>query len=233
MLLADENQRINTENSTIKKIERAHHLVGDNIYFLKENYRNTKEIAQVAAHFYTGLRTGIPKLPKKSGNVPTLVRTRNKTDVVERIAKYARLNSQQEIGVLVPYHRTRKRLYKMLEEELGDGHKVQTYTSNRTELENLGMTAQELRDSLTFNKPGVISVLCYASSKGLEFDSVFLPELQTLRVGAENNDTIRMQLYVMCSRARSRLTLMMTEGRGRSPVNDLLPPPPILKEEGA
>ena len=34
---------------------------------------------------------------------------------------------------------------------------------------------------LVFDEHGVVTVLCFASAKGLEFDAVFLPELQSHR----------------------------------------------------
>jgi ATP-dependent DNA helicase UvrD/PcrA len=221
MILADENQRITDSNSTIKEIEEAHLLSKNDCYSLKRNYRNTREIAELARHFYVGTRSGMPELPNARGDRPVLVRTDSLNQVVERIANFARLNSQQEIGVLVYQEKTRRQLYNRLSSRLDkDGTRVQTYRAKE----------RELADLLEFDAPGV-TVLCFASSKGLEFDSVFLPELQTLPVGADHNDLTRMRLYVMCSRARSRLTLMLTEGEGRSPVTGLLPQDSTLLEE--
>jgi len=213
MILADENQRITDSNSTIKEIKEAHILAKDDCYSLTQNYRNTREIAQLARHFYVGTLSGTPELPTSRGDKPVLLQTDDINHAVERIATYARLNSQQEIGVLVYQERTRRRLFNRLKSRLGgDGVRVQTYRSKE----------RELADTLQFDEPGV-TVLCFASSKGLEFDSVYLPELQTLPVGADQNDLTRMRLYVMCSRARSRLTLMLSQGDGQAPVMDLLP----------
>ena len=62
-----------------------------------------------------------------------------------------------------------------------------------------------------------IRILSYASAKGLEFDTVFLPELDT-RVTDPDSDFEKMRFYVLCSRAREELFLL---AKGNSP-------PPLL-----
>jgi ATP-dependent DNA helicase UvrD/PcrA len=214
MILADENQRIKDHNSTIKEINQAHMLGPKDLYHLTKNYRNTREIALLSQRFYVGLPSGIPDLPDARGEKPVLIATNGVDQAVDRIARYAQLNAQQEIGVLVYYDATRRKLFNKLKHRLaGSGVRVQTYTSRDS-----GMA-----DKLRFDTSGVLTVLCYASSKGLEFDAVFLPELQTVPVEAEHADTARMQFYVMTSRARSRLFLMITDQEGEATIWNLLP----------
>ena len=65
---------------------------------------------------------------------------------------------------------------------------------------------------MKFDTGGVITVLCYASAKGLEFDHVFLPELHNLPLNQDDDkDVERMNMYVMTSRARNGLTLLMDD----------------------
>jgi hypothetical protein len=45
----------------------------------------------------------------------------------------------------------------------------------------------------------------------LEFDTVFLPELQSYPMDPENLDVAKMNLYVMTSRARESLTVMLSD----------------------
>jgi superfamily I DNA/RNA helicase len=53
---------------------------------------------------------------------------------------------------------------------------------------------------------GGITLLCYPSAKGLEFDTVFIPELQ--KYGDDpTNPVARMTFYVLISRARKNLYL--------------------------
>jgi DNA helicase II / ATP-dependent DNA helicase PcrA len=131
-ILADENQRLSSSNSTLEDIKGAQLLTEDDVYHLRRNYRNTLQIAKVARHFYAGLPTGMPELPKEQGETPTLVVTTDVDEAVTRIADFARIHDNKDIGVLVYYNNTRKRLYNKLANRLRDsGVRVQTYTSTR------------------------------------------------------------------------------------------------------
>jgi superfamily I DNA/RNA helicase len=81
-----------------------------------------------------------------------------------------------------------------------------------------------------FDKPGVVTILCFASGKGLEFDAVFLPELQTMRLEGIERDYVRMNLYVMCSRARRQLWLMIDDRTKQHEIWKLLPPRNLYEE---
>ncbi len=84
-----------------------------------------------------------------------------------------------------------------------DKEPVQTYEGGQ------GAKAEQL----DFDAPGV-KVITYASAKGLEFDTVFLPELQ-VHDGDLTSPDLRMRMYVMLSRARDNLYLDLF-GRGAS-----------------
>ena len=72
---------------------------------------------------------------------------------------------------------------------------VQIYQSGRGEY-----------SKVDFSKNGIF-VICHQSIKGLEFDTVFQPELQNWRTDT-NVDLNKMKFYVMSSRARDELYLM-------------------------
>ena len=199
MVLADENQRIGLQNATIARIRDAHLLDAKDEFKLTQNYRNTRPIAELAASFYVGLETGMPDLPERDGDKPVLIWSENLETAVKRIVSYAKLNSDQEIGVLVFHNKTRKKLVNKLKHRLsGDGIPVQTSHSGEPKL------AEKLR----FDDGGRVSVFTFASSKGLEFDTVFLPEMQGLPLDSNERDIMRMNLYVMISRARSHLYML-------------------------
>jgi superfamily I DNA/RNA helicase len=223
-ILADENQRLQATNSTIEQLRAAYFLKPDDVYVLRKNYRNTRQIAALAAEFYVGLPTGKPELPSEQGDMPLLVLTRDIDDAVQRIANFSRLHSNQDIGVLVYYKETRRKFFNKLAHRLKDTSiRVQTYVSDRGDENN------DPRRHV-FEKGGSITVLCFASSKGLEFDSVFLPELQTLPVNNASEMTTKMNLYVMCSRARRKLVLMISDPERGNPVWRFLPTDPALIE---
>jgi superfamily I DNA/RNA helicase len=224
-LLADENQRITSTHSTIRQIKQAHAFLTEaEEYELKQNYRNTQPIASFAAHFYVGLPTGVPRLPSTKGDKPRVF-VADLDAAVDRVATYARNHPNEEVGVLVNQQRTRRKCFNKLKHRLGSTSiVVQTYTSERDDEHNDA-------SKLVFNQPGVVTVICFASAKGLEFDAVFLPELQTISIQGGERDMIRMNLYVMCSRARTQLLLGIDDRTRTHEVWKLLPPRDLWMEE--
>jgi superfamily I DNA/RNA helicase len=193
-VFADENQRISEENSTLKEIRSNMRIDGEDEMELTRNYRNTDEIAQLARHFFVGLPTGVADLPDRKGSKPVVKRTRNAENAAEYIARYERTNSHQKIGVFVPYIGVLDDLYSDLS-ELDTANEVRFYSSKQRDESNMD-----------FAQNG-IHVLCYASAKGLEFDAVFMPELQRYKPDMERAEA-KMQMYVLLSRAREELFLL-------------------------
>lgn len=221
-ILADENQRITAGNSTIAEIKEAHaFLTPREMYSLTKNYRNSRPIAEFAAHFYVGLPTGIPELPRRAGDKPRVV-VADLDGAVRQIELYARNHPAEELGVLVQGDATRKRLYNKLKHRLGVAV-VQTYSGRG------GVESES--GELEFDTPGKVTILCFASAKGLEFDAVFLPELQSLKLDGVGPDVVRMNLYVMCSRARTQLKLFIDDESGHHPIWSLLPPQALWERE--
>jgi len=212
-ILADENQRLNSENSSIQEIKSAHLIADGDVYDLRRNYRNTRQIAAFAGQFYVGLPTGIPELPERTGDKPRIILTHDINDATERIVNYARLHESEEIGVLVYYDNTRRSLSNKLKHRLQHSPiAVQTYSSKE------GTDAAELE----FDEGGRVTVLCFASAKGLEFDAVFIVELQAMPVRDDQILTAKMNLYVMSSRARERLFLMVSDTERQHSIWKLL-----------
>lgn len=200
-VFADENQRLDPRtNCTISEI-RAYASIKD-VVELRRNYRNTREIADLAAHFYTGLPSGIPDPPTRSGPMPILRREESLVDEVGFIARYERNNSDLEIGVLLP----KQDLVKEFERRLTGATKnpVRRYIRS-------GYKAEKVE----FEEPGIM-LLTWNSAKGLEFDTVFLPALDRAWHDPKDPET-RMALYVLISRARENLYFSYS-GYGEPPV---------------
>lgn len=190
---ADENQQICEDNSTIRDIKQCSGLDDECCYTLTKNHRNTFEIAKLSAYFYCGLSTGICELPSRKGPLPEIQRLAGIEESAKVIARFATAHPNMEIGVfthtkqtLLDYQRHLKKLYK---------GKLQKYHSRNR--------AEDRQEAVEFDKPGIMLV-CHPSTKGLEFDAVFITEIQRLRV-SDNTDRIKMLLYVMSSRARQNL----------------------------
>lgn len=214
-VLADENQRLTpNKNSSLAEIRFELGLNGAQapVFTLNKNYRNTKEIAAFAGSFYVGLSSGKPELPRRSGDVPVVSMiardTHDKflTACAEKIGLYAKSRRTEEIAVLVMKNSDRTKIVNRLKGKLdGTGIKLQTYASKDKSCPVEG---------LEFDTPGHVTVLNCGSAKGLEFDAVFLIDPGKLMDDAGSSElAAKMAMYVMCSRARSMLNVMLVDAQ--------------------
>ncbi len=218
-VFADDNQRIRDRNSTIAQIRAALAIVNGREYKLTKNYRNSLQIAKLASSFYVGLQTGMPNLPEgKNGPTPVMLRSGNDGAVMDYIANFSRNNDDLTIGVFADSQTSQKSIYNKLKHRLDNSKvTVQRFTSG-------GGSYYGDADNLDFRSSGTVTVLCMQSCKGLEFDVVFIPELQNFRFDPAMIDVFKMQMYVLVSRARTQLYLTCSlPNNVRHPVLDLLP----------
>jgi DNA helicase IV len=207
-ILADENQRINEDNSTIDDIKKLLHVEERNVFHLTKNYRNTDEINEFIQRFYVGGETGRTKPSGKHGERPKLVNTHSFNETIKYIKRYIKAHDNEEIAIIVENNKVRKRYHEELEERLEEhGLYVQTYASNDYRWKDTSL--------LRFDEGGTVTILNKQSCKGLEFDAVFIPELQRIDVADDNTLAFKMEMYVMCSRARKTLVLMTQNSSGQ------------------
>lgn len=199
-VFADENQQLSDQNTTLDEIAKA--ISADEQLELKRNYRNTAEIAAVAARFYSGTPTGIPEMPTRHGEKPTLRHYGSDTDLADFVARYAKARSNLSIGIACENKRMQYRLLRLLEERKVP---VQMYASGNKQ-----------HKILDFNVPAV-TIVNFRSLKGLEFDTLFVPELQQHAADPTSAAT-RMMFYVVMSRARDELHLSYSGGGGLPPI---------------
>ena len=212
-IMADENQRLNEEhNSTIAEIKSALAIPESRFYLLEENFRNTYQIAEVANFFYVGLASGKPKSPKKQGSNPELVKATDLNQQVEYIVKVLSGRAPGEVGVFADNDDLREQLFNKLQYRLRDKYKVQSYTSVEKRKSKYPI------EELTFDQAGTLTVINRHSCKGLEFDFVFIPEIQSIDIDGSNLDTFKMNMYVMCSRAREALYMLYSSSTGDEPA---------------
>jgi DNA helicase II / ATP-dependent DNA helicase PcrA len=209
-VFADENQRIREENSTLMEIERELRLNKESLYKLTYNYRNTREIAELAAEFYVGLKTGIPDFPEKKGDKPRLINCSSYSKSIDYICTYISNHENEEIGIFAQNHAKREKIYNELKKRLSEKIIIQSFKSKQSYKKEDTRDEHEKAENLKFDNGGIVTVVAKASCKGLEFDAVFIPDLQEVAVDPSSIDEFRMEMYVMTSRARSRLFLLLT-----------------------
>ncbi len=209
-VFADENQQLHDHNTTLNEIEKSigasQHLV------LRRNYRNTAEIAAVAAKYYAGAPTGIPDPPERHGDMPTVRRHKDLNSFVDFVEKYAKGRTNLTIGIACPTAKVRDQLYNRL-----FARKLPMLVQMHPPKER-GATkktrSSKAEKGLDFDS-AAITLLHYQSLKGLEFDTLFVPELQKVTMDPTSAST-RMTFYVVMSRARDELHLSWSES-GRKP----------------
>jgi DNA helicase-2/ATP-dependent DNA helicase PcrA len=227
-VLADENQQITEENSTLEEIASALKVVPEHRYTLLDNFRNSKEIAELARSFFNDVGV-LPRLPSRSSERPIFSVLRSRAQAVERIRTWVRNNPGKETGVLVFDEVTREALThdltKALEGTKGRLITVQTYSWKSRE--------QNSVDDLQFDAGDVVTVLNMQSCKGLEFDAVMIVGLREARIGLYGPDKFRMQMFVAVSRGREWVQLMDFDMGGPPPAYvSCLPGPDVLEREG-
>ena len=167
---------------------------------LTRNYRNTVQIAALAAKFHSGIETGVPESPSRSGPPIALRRHRITGQTIQTIAMYFKQRSSSEIGVFLPTTALVKKYKNRLQSQVGVDRVQHHYRENG-----------KLESNLDFEKPA-IRVMNYWNVKGLEFDSVFLPELQAFTRDVAEGGT-KMLFYALLSRAREMLYMSYLESK--------------------
>jgi superfamily I DNA/RNA helicase len=192
---------------------RSAGLIIQKVWEFKENYRNTKEIAQLGlaisrmSYFEGGPDMVEPSTPGSAGDLPTLVRCSDKDKEIDLAVRLATANaSTQSVGVLFK-NRDQENLLK-----------------NRIPSNSIRLH----RDMTTWQAGPGIRYGTYHSAKGLEFDMVILPFLS--QDNLPDNENVEMLgrndalahdgrlLYVAVTRAKTRLVLTYS-----GDISELLP----------
>lgn len=225
-IVADQNQQINPkENSSRQDIEDNLVIDTGDVIDLKHNYRNTYEIALLARQFYTDKASRPPDLPlptRRNSKTPILFEyDDNPTSfnrLMRRILKTVDVRPNRLIGIICPNNNIRKKYYRNL-----------LKVSEQMTLDN-GMPYIETYShgnevSLRFDIGGIM-VINQKSCKGLEFDFVFLADIDRYPCQADNPDSIdqiRKNFYVMTARAREHLVMLKMKGKP-CPVEEFVLP---------
>lgn len=223
-VVADQNQRINEENSSIHEIEVELGIDPGARIELTENFRNCDRIARLALSLYIQDPASPPlKLPleRRCTREPLLIDygpgcTRDFAGLIRRLLKAVDRNPSRLYGIITPDNATRRRWLQALRQqpvELDqDRPRILTYASGEEDGDH------------RFGEGGIF-VINAQSAKGLEFDTVFLADIDGYHCARESRDqreNLKRLFYVMISRAREQVVLLRQAGRP-CPVNAILP----------
>jgi DNA helicase II / ATP-dependent DNA helicase PcrA len=216
-VVADQNQQIVPgKNSTLRDIQNALAISNDDVIELQDNYRNTYPIALLAREFYTGdLASPPPELPHRPSSICPLLYeypAKKFDEMIGRILINTDMNPKKLYGVITPNNTVRDRYYQALrsiEIDLDNGlPRIETYKYGDN-------------SNLYFNEGGII-VINAQSCKGLEFDTVFLADINKHFCSNQNPDQTKRLFYVMVARAKERVIILKELGK-HCPVEAILP----------
>ncbi|MBV6695902.1 DNA helicase [Kitasatospora aureofaciens] len=187
---ADECQRLTETNSTVAEIVGA--LGQCTSHTLAGNHRNTRQIAELAARFHTGATA--PPLPDREGPTPRLHRLDHPGAVTDLLIALAERHSRRSIGVILSSAHAQFDVLTRLERK-APRLQPQLYTSQAT---------HGRYRTIDFTRPGIV-IVNRASAKGLEFDTVVIPDTHADGAADPTSATLRMTYYVLATRARQEL----------------------------
>jgi len=212
-IVADQNQRIEPEyNSSREDLTDLLGLDVEDVIELKTNFRNTRPIAALANHFYTDPSSPLPSLPEKDSlETPTLFENIDNTDCCEMIIREADKDDRNLIGVIVATNQQRSLYVENL-------NKIELELDNPKPIISTYSSGDKSAD-IDFSQGGIV-VLNDKSTKGLEFDIVFII-LDGFRLYNNDIDNIKKRFYVMTSRAIDKL-ILLSGGNIQPEIDSLL-----------
>jgi len=178
---------------------------------LQRNHRNSEAILDFSMLF-RDKRDQPEEAINKGGIKPELKNYGHLEDIAEDIADYASDHPTELIGVFVDDWKERNSLFKILKDTCDSNGSVQKYVSMREK-------------AFWYNEfdfePG-IKVLHHWVMTGLEFDSVFVPRVDSGFF--DETDQKRSMLLVATTRARTNLVLGYEndDKRNKYPLNKIL-----------
>ena len=210
-VFADENQTITAEKSSIVDLmEELNANVEDKrLWRLDKNYRNSREVAELAKHFQVRGSTGVRLPERESGQRPMVMINKDSDAPYDQVINLAANLGAVEIGVIVfGYARAITRTYSKLKDLVSKRNincTVQAYASKPAAgaLSNPG--------NLRFDSPPSITVIHLQSAKGLEFDVVFLLDVGNLQAHDELEIESFKSLYVTSSRSEIHYSLTLIQ----------------------
>ena len=237
-VFADDNQKIHhVDQSTTREI--ANQVVPGEwnkppsdrlrLFRLRKNYRNTLQIHRFAWYFavFEEEDGQKPERPTREGNVPEVRLVETDSEIVQLIKRICMARPAQQIGVVIPSYRSKKRVrqvYNKLSHNLkGIPYKVQAYVSQDSRSKAFDENFSD--ESLVFDRSNTITIVTDKSVKGLEFDIVFLLDLESLSISDDGAEETAKNLFVASSRARDELYLCcIVDGSTPPDILGFLPP---------
>ena len=225
-VVADQNQQISAGlNSARKDIEKELGIETNEVIELKQNYRNKYPIARIAREFYSGDPASpppdLPPATMASSKKPLIFDYSGNqfSRLVERVLLTADRDPSKLIGVIVPNNHVREKYYN----ELKNSNK---YLDNAKP--SITTFKSGDRHDMDFGEGGIMVINAQAC-KGLEFDMVFIADVNEFRYSTIRDRECKSLFYVMVARAIDQIIMLKEHGKA-CPVEIILPKNPAILE---
>ncbi|MFF2697701.1 hypothetical protein ACFVUQ_04950 [Streptomyces cyaneofuscatus] len=158
---------------------------------LQGNHRSSREIATLAENFIVKPAPNGLELPTRSGEIPHLMHCSSARPFIPQLAQYVSSHPECSIGIICRTTELQREIHLQLS-RLGFHSSVQSYISD------------DINRSVIDFAVTRVFVVNVASMKGLEFDIVFVPDLDSYTEDP-TSASAREQLQTLCMRARNEL----------------------------
>ncbi|WP_093754173.1 hypothetical protein [Streptomyces sp. DvalAA-19] len=182
---------VNIEDGQTPVVEIEKKMRPKSTTALQNNHRNSREIAMLAECFRVGSIEVEPEHPDRAGDIPHLMNCSSGHPFIPQLAQYISSHPNSTVGIICRTAQLQREVHLQLS-KLGFHSSTQSYISddkNRSVLD------------FTTNKVSIVNV---ASMKGIEFDIVFIPDLDSY-VEDPTGASARSQFHTLCMRARDEL----------------------------
>ncbi|MFI8080615.1 hypothetical protein ACIF6L_07505 [Kitasatospora sp. NPDC086009] len=214
-VFADEKQRIGTEETALVELCRTLGTPAAPLE-LRQNHRSSREIAMLASEFRVEDRTELP-LPRRSGSLPVVMRIPSLEGLLTGIVQYFNAHQDRSIGIICRSVQTIRGIQSELASR-GLEKKTQAYVFD-----------DHYRNSMDFSTHP-IRIVSTMSMKGLEFDSVFVPDLDSYTEDPTGVEA-RLRFLVLCTRAREDLHFAH-RGTHEPPITAAIPDSLLARHHG-
>ena len=209
---ADQNQQITKEHSSRLEIQTALALKDEDVVELRHNFRNKYPVARLASEFRTqdpaSPPPDLPNAPSRpsAADAPIYFKYDPKILhlVVKRVLGFYDRNPNHLVGVIAPRDKVRQNFLDELQRQVDSRGReagvppVATFWGTH-------------RPDVRFDKGGIL-VINVQACKGLEFDVVVCADINEHFINPKDHDSVRKTFYVMVSRARERVVMLMPTG---------------------
>ncbi|MFF9900332.1 AAA family ATPase [Streptomyces longispororuber] len=192
-VFADEYMGIDGAGTALETIGSTLKAV-DGMHTLTTNLRSTREVAELADTFCVGPATIPQSPPRRTGEQPVLLHCSRADGFLNQLSQFIAAHRDYSVGIVCRSTRLVRDIHRQLAER-GHDDCVDSYISGDIH-----------RSAVDFSSHRV-HVIHAASMKGMEFDALFVPDLDAY---AEDptGAIARRRFYVLCTRARQVLYLV-------------------------